>query len=111
MAILRQPPPPPAAPRDWVPGGDVAAEIKNQATASLVVGLLGVSCCIGFSFVLGPLAIYRGSKALRLIGHYGIGQEHATSAKVGRVLGILAIVVFVGGMMVGCFMGATGRHF
>jgi hypothetical protein len=84
-----------------MPGGDnaafhlgqVASEIKNQAIASLVVGIIGFFC---FGFLLGPFAIYRGSKALRLIRENNIGQEHATLAQVGRVLGIVSLVLWVG---------------
>jgi hypothetical protein len=73
--------------------GQVAGEIKNQAIASLVVGIIGFFC---LGFILGPFAIYRGSKALRLIRQYNIGQQHATLAQVGRVLGIISLVLWVG---------------
>jgi hypothetical protein len=73
--------------------GKVAGEIKNQAIASLVVGIVGLLC---FGFLLGPFAIYRGSKALRLMRQYNIGLEHKRLAQVGRVLGILGVVVWLG---------------
>jgi hypothetical protein len=85
--------------------GQVAGEIKNQAIASLVVGIIGFFC---FGFLLGPFAIYRGSKALRLSRQYNIGLEHRTMAQVGRILGIVSLVLWVGWFGVS-FLGALLR--
>jgi hypothetical protein len=91
--------------------GQVAGEIKNQAIASLVVGIVGFFC---FGFVLGPFAIYRGSKALRLIRENNIGQEHATLAQVGRIFGIVDMVLWVGWLCFNVFsvmVRASHRHY
>lgn len=74
--------------------GQVANEIKSQATASLIVGIIGFFC---FGIILGPFAIYRGWKAKSLIQQYNVGQEHATKAQIGFILGIIVTALwFIG---------------
>ena len=68
-------------------------EIKAQATASLVVGIIGLLC---LGIILGPFAIYRGAKARRLIRETGVGGEHNGTALAGMILGIIAVVSFIG---------------
>ncbi len=111
--VMNQPPPGPPAPQGYAPQGyapqgglppgdafqlgQIAAEIKNQATASIIVGIFGLFC---FGIILGPFAIYRGTKALNLIQQYGIGQEHATKATVGRAIGIVVLALWLIGIPV-----------
>jgi hypothetical protein len=76
--------------------GQIAKEISSQATASLVVGLISFVC---FGIFLGPMAIYRGSKALRLINQYNIGHEEAGKANAGRIIGIISTVLNVIGIL------------
>lgn len=75
----------------------IASEISSQATASLVVGIISFFIC---GLLLGPFAIYRGSKALRLIQQYNIGHEHSGKANAGKIIGIIstslnAIVILI----------------
>jgi hypothetical protein len=72
--------------------GQIEQEISSQATASVVVGILSFFC---FGIFLGPMAIYRGSKALRLINQYNIGHENAGKANAGRIIGIVSTVINV----------------
>lgn len=96
-----QPPNNPYAAPGVPPGGDafqlgqIAVEIKNQANASLAVGIIGLFC---FGIILGPFAIYRGSKALRLIRENNIGHEHASKASIGRGIGIAVLVLWAIGL-------------
>lgn len=71
-------------------------EIKSQAITSLVVGIISIFCC---GIVLGPFAIYRGNKAKTLIDQSGIGQEHRGIAMAGFIIGIVAVVLNLIGLV------------
>ena len=85
---------------------NLVKEISRQATASLVVGIISFFC---FGIILGPFAIYRGNKALRLIRQHNIGQEHKTTATVGMVLGwvVLGLNILVLGLYAVMIIGIT----
>jgi hypothetical protein len=73
----------------------IEAEIKKQATTALITGILGLVCC-------APLAIWAyiaGSSAERMIAQHGVGQEHQTLAKAGRILAIVTAVLLVLGIV------------
>ena len=71
-------------------------EIKAQAITSLVVGIISIFCC---GIILAPFAIYRGAKAKRLIDESGVGQEHRGMAVAGFIIGIVALVLNVVGLL------------
>ena len=73
----------------------VVAEIKKQAMASLIWGIVGIFCC---GIVLGPFAVYRGNKAKRLIAEHNVGQEFGGQATAGLICGWIGIVLFVVGV-------------
>jgi hypothetical protein len=66
----------------------VLKEIKTQANASVAVGVFGI---FFFGIILGPFAIYRGSKACRLMGENDAGWDYERRAKLGRALGFVAL--------------------
>ena len=69
----------------------VAGEVKRHAIASVVIALVGLVFC---GPVLGPLAIYRSTKATRLIEQNNVAREYSTAAQSGRLLGYMDLVVF-----------------
>ena len=71
-------------------------EIKAQAITSLVVGIISIFCC---GIILAPFAIYRGAKAKRLIDESGVGLEHRGLAVAGFIIGIVALVLHIVGML------------
>lgn len=71
-------------------------EISRQATTALVVGIIGFFC---FGIVLGPFAIYRGNKALRLIRENNIGFEHKGNATAGMIIGWIVLALNVLGLL------------
>jgi hypothetical protein len=73
----------------------VLGEISSQATASLVIGIISFFC---FGIILAPFAIYRGSKALRLIQQYNIGHQHSGTANAGKIIGIVSLALNVIGL-------------
>ncbi|MEZ6136505.1 MAG: DUF4190 domain-containing protein [Pirellulaceae bacterium] len=89
----------PYAPQQIPPtGGDpkLLGEIKSQATTALVVGIISLFC---FGIILAPFAIYRGNKAKKLIDQSGIGQEHRGLAQAGFIIGIIALVLNIIGIL------------
>ena len=68
----------------------VYKEIKAQSTTALIVGIISLVFC---GIVLAPFAIYRGSKAQRLIEQYNIGHECLGNAKAGKIIGIISLVL------------------
>jgi Sec-independent protein secretion pathway component TatC len=74
----------------------IEKEIASQATTSLVVGIISIFCC---GIILGWFAIYRGNKALQLIAQYNVGHQHKTNATAGKIIGIIAIVLNVLGIL------------
>jgi hypothetical protein len=89
------PPPPPAQPQGST----------GKATTALVLGILGVVCC----GLLAPVAWYMGSKELEAIAAGSSPAAGETTAKIGKILGIIGTVLlalsiiwvfFAGGMAV-----------
>lgn len=84
------PPPPPFS---AAPGYAVANRpTDNQATLSLVFGLLSLTCCLS---ILGPVAFFLGNSSLNRIRASGgtIGGEGLANA--GRILGIIGSFILV----------------
>ena len=70
---------------------NVVSEISSKATTALVTGILGILCCA----LLGIWAVIAGNQAEQMIAQHGVGQEHKTKATIGKVLGIIALVLWV----------------
>jgi len=88
-------------------GGDpkLAKEIKSQAIASLVIGIVSFFCC---GIVLAPFAIYRGNKAKSLIDQSGVGREHRGIAQAGFIVGIVSLIVNILGLAVYVLLAVLG---
>jgi hypothetical protein len=94
------PPPPPPPPPGYgqQPYGAVPQGTNQKAIWALVLGILGVLCC-------GPLgigAIILGRSAQSEIAQ--TGQQGVGMAKAGFILGIIALVF----MVIGLLLFATG---
>ncbi len=87
------------------PSDAVLAEIKKQAGASLIWGIVGIFCC---GIVLGPFAVYRANKAKQLIAQHNVGHQYAGQATAGMICGIIGIVLFVVGVGLQIFFAALG---
>ncbi|MEI2825703.1 MAG: DUF4190 domain-containing protein [Dermatophilaceae bacterium] len=91
-----QPAPPPqqgyGAPGPY--GGAPAR--NNNALVSLICGIAGFLC---FGIVLGPIAIITGRKAQAEIAASGGRQSGEGMAKAGVILGIVALVLWVIGLV------------
>lgn len=67
----------------------VEGEISSKATTALVTGILSLVCCQP----LGIIAIISGNKALALIEQTGAGKDHASKASIGKICGIIGVVL------------------
>jgi hypothetical protein len=109
------PPPPPPPPPSYAPAplaapgyggaayGAVAAPQNSQGTIALVTGILGLLCC----GLLAIVAIFTGRNGMQLAA-----QGRATNggmAKAGYWLGIIAVILWVLGIVVSLATG--GFHF
>ena len=53
-------------------------------------------------------AIIAANNANKLIAEHGVGQEHQTKATIGKVLGIIALVLWVFGVLIQVLMVVLG---
>ena len=68
---------------------DLAArQVKDLATKSVVLGGIGILCC---GVVLGPLAISYANRAEAHMITTDQGLDQATTIKIGRILGYVAL--------------------
>ncbi len=73
-----QPPPPPAAPGT-----------SNQATISLVLGIVGIICC----GLVAPVAWWMGQKELAAIDSGASPEAGRGLATAGKILGIIGTIL------------------
>jgi hypothetical protein len=66
-------------------------EIKKLARGALINAIVGIFL---FGIILGPLALWRANKAIRLIQEHGIGQEHEGRAKAAQVIAVIALCLW-----------------
>ena len=81
-----------------------AESISSQSTTALVTGILGLLCCAP----LGIWAIIAGGNAEKMIAQEGIGQEHKGKATAGKILGIVAVVLWGVSLVVGVLLMMLG---
>ncbi len=86
------------------PASGVAQEISSKATTALITGILSLFCCQ----LLGIWAIISGNAAQALIDQHGVGQENASKAKIGKILGIVGLVLMLLGIVVNVIMAVLG---
>jgi uncharacterized Tic20 family protein len=89
-------PPPPPAIVDAPPVQEMSysgqPQSSSAATTAMIVGIAGLFL---FGIVLGPLAIFLGGKAEREIAESGGRLTGAKRAKRARVIGVIALVLWV----------------
>jgi ABC-type Fe3+ transport system permease subunit len=75
-----------------MPGSNpaVESEISSKATTALVTGILSIFCCA----LLGIWSISSANQVQALINQTGVGQQHASKAQIGKILGIIALVLW-----------------
>ena len=71
--------------------------VSGLANKTVIFGVLGFLCC---GIVFGPLAIQYANQAEAAMITMDSGQQSAGTIKLGRVLGYIAIVLWVLGMIV-----------
>lgn len=101
-----QPPPPQPPQQTWQPGYAPPPPNHPQAITVLVLGILGLVVC----GILGPFAWIMGNRVVREIDASRGAVGGRTEANVGRILGIIASVLLVVGvvLVVGIFaLGAV----
>jgi len=82
--------------------GVVPPEVNNAATAAIVCGALGWAVC----FVFAPFAVWQAGKASDLAMRAGV--KVPVTATIGKVLGIIQMVLFVGIFALAIVGGALG---
>lgn len=82
-------------------GQEMQVPRKSQATASLVLGILGIVCC----GVMAPIAWYMGKKELDAIGRGELPGTGEGLAKAGMILGIVGTALLGLGLLWVLFFG------
>lgn len=95
MRDMSIPPPPSDVPGPSYSGG--YAQPHPRGTTVLVLGIVSLFC---FGIVLGPIAAVMGKNALAEIDANPSAYTNRTQVLVGMVLGIIAAVLWVIGLIV-----------
>jgi hypothetical protein len=74
-----------------------AKSIKRDAIMGIVAGIIGFFI---FGILLGAYAIYSGRDALLNIKVYGVGRTYKWVALTAQVLGVLAIILSIVGIII-----------
>ena len=74
---------------------------SSQAITALILGILGLIMCQ----LLGPFAWYLGGQELRAIRERRAPAAGESLASIGRILGIIATVLMIIGLVVVFFFG------
>lgn len=73
-----------------------------KGTTVLVLGIVSLFIC---GIILGPIALIQGNKALREIDANPAAYTNRQSVVIGRILGIVALVLSVIGLIITVFYG------
>ena len=73
-----------------------AAEIRSGSTKALVYGILSIFCCPP---IFGYLAFTTAQEVLTNIDVYGVEENRKGMAQAGKVLAIIAIVLWAIGLI------------
>jgi hypothetical protein len=73
-------------------GEYIENEIKKQARGALIDAIVGI---FFFGIILGPSALYRANKAIRLIQEHKTGQEHEAKAKAAQIIAAIALCLWL----------------
>lgn len=100
------PPPPPysAGPPDLGSYSTGGVQTHPNGTTILVMGILGLVVCSP----LGIVAWVMGNNALKQIDASGVVYDNRGSVQAGKILGIIAVVLMVLGVVAFGFMISTG---
>jgi hypothetical protein len=79
-------------------------EAKGSATTVLVLGIISILC----SQLAGPVAWYLGDKELKAIRAGMAPASGEGTAKAGMIMGIIASILFVIGIIMVVFFGGLG---
>jgi len=90
------PPPPPQYGAPQPPYGGMPQKTNTKAIWSLVLGIVGLLCC---GFFTGIPAIILGNSAKKEIAASGGAETGAGMAQAGFILGIIALVLMVLGII------------
>jgi ribosomal protein L37AE/L43A len=88
--------------RERLEGGvpvNVASEMESTATSAMWFGIASPFCC---SVVLGPIAIIKGNRAMKLLNEYPEFERHSTvaaKARAGQIIGWISIGLFILGIL------------
>ena len=99
---MTQQPPPGYGPPGY--GAYPPPAAHPQATTTLVLGILGIVVC----GVIGPFAWSMGNRVVREIDASGGRWGGRTEANVGRILGIVATVLLILGLVLVVVVFAVG---
>ncbi|NUP10417.1 MAG: hypothetical protein HOW73_30575 [Polyangiaceae bacterium] len=80
------------------------SEIADYANYGLLGAIVGFVCMLGI--ISGPIAFYRGNKALDMIAQHNIGHQHATKAQAARIIGAISMLTCVGAIAWWVFLAA-----
>ncbi|MFW7415020.1 DUF4190 domain-containing protein [Demequina sp. SO4-18] len=98
------PPPPPAAGQPPMPGAGGNESKNNLGTISLVLGIIGILCC-GLFTGIPAIIVGKNSKKAQEQGL----ATNGNLGQVGFILGIIATVLSVIGLLVWGGLIATGN--
>lgn len=85
--------------------GGGAPQPHPKGTTVLVLGIVSLFVC---GVILGPIALIQGNKALKEIDANPAAYTNRQNVVIGRILGIIAIVLWVIGIIVNIIVAATG---
>lgn len=78
--------------------------VKSQATVILTLGIISIVCC----GLLGPVAWYMGNQEVKGVREGRIDPANEGLAKAGMILGIVASVFLIFGLLWVLFFGGLG---
>jgi hypothetical protein len=76
-----------------------------KGTTVLVLGIVSLFVC---GIILGPIALIQGNRALREIDANPGAYTNRQHVAIGRILGIVAIVLWVIGIIINIFVLGAG---
>jgi hypothetical protein len=75
-----------------------------KATNVLIFGILSLVCC---AIIFGPLAIIQGNQGLQAIREGRGDASQEGTYNIGKILGIVGLVLWVIGIIVNIVMGGA----
>lgn len=79
------------------PGWNTIERLRNNSVICLVLGILSF---VGFGPLTGVPAWIWGESIINEARSLGVGDELVSNAKIGKILGIVSTVIFIGAIVV-----------